>query len=44
MIFGKQVEGTYCEGLVDTESESVFYEKLEEFKNNMSTKEEENVG
>ena len=44
MIFGKQVGGTYCEGLVDAESESVFYEKLEEFKDKMNAKEEENIG
>lgn len=44
MIFGKLVGGTYCEGLVDAESESVFYQKLEVFKSKMATKEKENPG
>ena len=25
-IFGKQIDSTYCEGLVDAESEKVFYQ------------------
>ena len=32
IIFDKFVGGTFSEGLVDVESESQFYEKLEEFK------------
>ena len=31
-VFGKQVGSTYCKGLVDAESEEVFYQKLEEKK------------
>ena len=29
-VFVKQVGSTYCEGLVDTESEEVFYQRQEE--------------
>ena len=43
-IFGKQVGNTYCEGLVDAESESTFYQKLEEFKLMVAAKEEDNPG
>ncbi len=31
-VLGKQVGTTYCEGLVDAESEEVFYQKLKEKK------------
>ena len=42
IIFGKLVGGTFSEGLVDAESVSVFYEKLEEFKSTMTEKEKQN--
>ena len=29
-VFGKLVGTTYCEGLVDAESEEIFYQRLEE--------------
>lgn len=41
-ILGKQVGSTYCEGLVDAESETMFYQKLEEMKRKWSTKEDDN--
>lgn len=41
-IFGKLVGGTYSEGLVDVESESQFYKKLEEFKHKIANKEQQN--
>ena len=44
MIFGKLVGGTFCEGLVDAESESLFYEKLNDFSCKMADKEKENPG
>ena len=44
LIFGKLVGGTFSEGLVDAENESLFYEKLEEFKHKMADKEKENPG
>ena len=42
MIFGKQVGGAFCEGLVDAESASLFYDKVEEFKSKMIKKEKKN--
>lgn len=40
-MFGKQVGSTYCEGLVDAESEEIFYQKLEEKKVLWEEKEKE---
>ena len=42
MIFGKLIGGTFSEGLVDAESKSQFYEKLEEFKQKIADKEQQN--
>ena len=43
-IFGKQVGSTYCEGLVDAQSEEVFYEKLEQKQVQWKKREEECTG
>ena len=43
-ILGKNIGCTYCEGLVDAESETVFYQKLEDFKGYVENKESENHG
>ena len=43
-VFGRQIGSTYCEGLVDTESEEVFYQRLEEKKVLWEKKEKENPG
>ena len=43
-ILGKNIGCTYCEGLVDAESETVFYQKLEDFKGYVENKESENRG
>ena len=43
-IFGKLVGGTFCEGLVDAESESSFYEQLDKFKYKMLDNEKKNPG
>ena len=44
LIFGKLVGGTFCEGLVDAESESAFYAQLESFKASIAEKEIEYPG
>ena len=44
VIFGKMVGGTYCEGLVNTENESTFYRKLDDFQHQMTEFERENPG
>lgn len=43
-IFGKQVGSAYLEGLVDADSEAVFYEKLEEKGGEWKQKEKDNSG
>ena len=43
-LFGKLFGGTFCERLVDAESESLFYEKLDDFSCKMADKEKENPG
>ena len=37
-IVGKQIGSTFCEGLIDAESEEVLYHKLEEKKSRMEEK------
>ena len=43
-IFGKLVGGVFSEGIVDSESETVFFEKLEELKTLISDKEGQALG
>ena len=43
-VFRKQVGTTYCEGLVDAESEEVFYQRLEEKRLLWEKKEKEHPG
>ena len=42
LIFGKQVGGTFYEGLVDAEDESAVYSQLEKFQMSVAAKEDEN--
>lgn len=39
IIFGKMVGGVFSKGIVDAESETEFYEKLEELKELISERE-----